>query len=785
MKRIQIFILTLLVFLFGLLAISCNKTIAFDYNIDFIVDGEVIATVGTDGDKISMPKNPTKENYTFDGWYWDENEWNEKFTLNSILDQPLEEENHYKVYAKWKGDSYIIEYEYDGLTTETVYLGEEFTLTVPVKAKHTFLGWYYLVDDEEIQLTDEDGESLKKWELKNDLSVFPKWEEKIITVKVYFFDYYNLNGAASSFSIISGAPYGNLPTPSRENYEFLGWYTSDGIQVTASTVCTVEESYTKLYAKWRGAPCSITFDYDGGEGTITEKTVRYGEPYGELPVGIKKGYTFLGWTVSETDVFTLTSPIVLYAYWERVTVSVKFDYNGGYEEGSALTGKTLQCTYERTIENVPRPKKVGYNLIGWYTQKDGGEKVNTYESEFTEDTTVYAHWERIKYNITLKADGYEGTLPTLTAYYGEKIQDFPTEIKRDGYIARKWRLIPYVDIFYDAETVYNYQYDAELEAVWEEYYEDSADETVKYLSLSKTCKNAVYDFDTQLVCSLYANNQVEIASITSKQTVRILNFNTSVYAIDAFAGKMIVALKNEIQLYDLSTQELLTTISCNDEIYDVKIDKSSLIVLGATNLNFYSLTDYTTYATFINTTIGNLVVNRENGYVYVCCLGESGSGTQVSSYDIENGIFIKTISAWAVSYYADICRMGGAYLCLGHYRYDPITLEAIDCISHSVPDEYTLEDSSSLMSMYLLFETDEYAFVYAQRKIGKSFCNYIRVYDKKTKVYIKETPIVTLLERTNMSPAPYLDCFAFYNGEFFFHNSNYIGVMRVVAEQAE
>ncbi|MBQ9114024.1 MAG: InlB B-repeat-containing protein [Clostridia bacterium] len=783
MRKIKVLFLIVFTLLIGLFAVSCNKTVEFDYNIDFIVDGKVVATVGTDGDKISMPKNPMKEDYTFDGWYWDENEWNKEFTLNSLLDQPLEEENHYKVYAKWKGDPYTIQYEYDGLTTETVYLGEEFTLTVPVKAKHNFLGWYYLLGNEEVQLTDEDGKSIKEWEFKNNLSVFPKWEEKIITVKVYLSDYYNLNGAASSFSIISGEPYGELPTPSRKNYEFLGWYTSDGIQVTASTVCTVEKSYTWLYAKWIGAPCSITFDYDGGEGAITEKTVRYGEPYGELPAGFKKGYTFLGWTVKETDVFTFSSPTVLYAYWERVTVSVKFDYNGGYEEGSGLKEKMLQCTYERTIENIPSPKKVGYKLIGWYTQKDGGEKVNTYESEFTENTTVYAHWERISYNITLQADGYAGTLPTLTAYYGEKIQGFPTEIKRDGYIARKWRLIPYVDIFYDAETVYNQQYNAELEAVWEEYYEDSADGTVKYLSSSKTCKKAVYDFETQLVCLLYTDNQVEIASMATKQTVKALPFNTAICAMDAFAGKMIVALKNEIRLYNLSTQELLTTISCNDEIYDVKIDKSGFIVLSSTNLNFYSLIDYKIYQAFTNTMRGNLVVNREDGYVYVCALGESGSGTQVSSYEIASGTFVKTISAWSASYYADICRMGGAYLCLGHYRYNPITLEQIDSISHSVPDEYTREDSSLLMSMYLIFETDDYAFVYAQRKIGESFCNYIRVYDKSVKGYVKETPMVTLLEKTNMSPSPYLDCFAFNNGEFFFHNGNHIGVMRITVAE--
>lgn len=97
MKKIKFLILTLLTCLLSLFAVACNQTIEFDYNIDFVVDGEVVATIGTDGDKIAMPKNPTKENYTFDGWYWDEGEWDDEFTLNSILDQSLQEENHYKV----------------------------------------------------------------------------------------------------------------------------------------------------------------------------------------------------------------------------------------------------------------------------------------------------------------------------------------------------------------------------------------------------------------------------------------------------------------------------------------------------------------------------------------------------------------------------------------------------------------------------------------------------------------------------------------------------------------
>ena len=77
---------------------SCGKDIEF--NVGFVVDGEIYQTVGTSGNEaISMPQNPTKEGYTFDGWYWDEGVWKKPFTANSLLDTPLSSDMN--VYAKW------------------------------------------------------------------------------------------------------------------------------------------------------------------------------------------------------------------------------------------------------------------------------------------------------------------------------------------------------------------------------------------------------------------------------------------------------------------------------------------------------------------------------------------------------------------------------------------------------------------------------------------------------------------------------------------------------------
>ncbi len=85
--------------LFLLIAlVGCNNVVEF--NVNFVVDGEVYSTVGTSGEEIiKIPTNPTKDGYTFGGWYWDEGSWTQPFTANSLLNAPLSSDM--SVYAKW------------------------------------------------------------------------------------------------------------------------------------------------------------------------------------------------------------------------------------------------------------------------------------------------------------------------------------------------------------------------------------------------------------------------------------------------------------------------------------------------------------------------------------------------------------------------------------------------------------------------------------------------------------------------------------------------------------
>ena len=99
MKRILIVIALLLVVL--ALFVACGSSVQFKLN--FIVDGEVYATIDTSGNEsIKLPENPTKEGEVFDGWYWDKDTWQKPFTANSLLDAPLSSDMN--IYAKWESD---------------------------------------------------------------------------------------------------------------------------------------------------------------------------------------------------------------------------------------------------------------------------------------------------------------------------------------------------------------------------------------------------------------------------------------------------------------------------------------------------------------------------------------------------------------------------------------------------------------------------------------------------------------------------------------------------------
>lgn len=206
----------------------------------------------------------------------------------------------------------------------------------------------------------------------------------------------------------------------------------------------------------QGGNCPDNPDYAWG------KLVNAGQTFGELPVPVRKGFSFDGWYTAPTagslvtpesilqlhNFNTVHSRCVLYAHWTPLEMDITFDANGGTADKNAKT-----VTYWETYEDLPGAQKSEdgltvfalleanadtgnlskpiYEFEGWYTAQDGGEQVSSDDLvEITQDCTLYAHWteHRIAFQNAVIVDDaiiYEITsrdllqeVKIIAAFYG-------------------------------------------------------------------------------------------------------------------------------------------------------------------------------------------------------------------------------------------------------------------------------------------------------------------------------------------------------------------------------
>ena len=184
----------------------------------------------------------------------------------------------------------------------------------------------------------------------------------------------------------------------------------------------------------------MTFNANGGSVSTTSTTTKDGK-LESLPTPTRGGYDFLGWYTEKdggekvtTDTF-FTENSTIYAHWQKQAAqeyTVTFDANGGSVNPSSATTK------DGKLESLPTPTRGGYDFLGWYTEKDGGEKVIT-DTVFTKDTTIYAHWQKQaaqEYTVTFNANGGSVSTTSTTTKDG-KLESLPTPT-RGGYDFLGW-----------------------------------------------------------------------------------------------------------------------------------------------------------------------------------------------------------------------------------------------------------------------------------------------------------------------------------------------------------
>ena len=190
--------------------------------------------------------NPTRTGYDFTGWYTSVNGETKVVSSSKVSNT-----NSHTLYAQWTPKRYTISYQANGGvaagTSKIVTYGSAYgTLPIPTRSGYTFTGWYTAASGGS-RITES-----TTVRSTNSHTLYAQW-----TPKRYTITYQASGGVAAGTSkiVTYGAAYGTLPTPTRTDYIFTGWYTSKngGTRVTAATIMKQAENHS-LYAHWKAAP---------------------------------------------------------------------------------------------------------------------------------------------------------------------------------------------------------------------------------------------------------------------------------------------------------------------------------------------------------------------------------------------------------------------------------------------------------------------------------------------------------------------------------------------------
>ena len=275
MKKILISIFAFaLIFVMALGITSCGKV---EFQVDFVVDGEVYSSLSTNGaETIKMPSDPEKDGYIFDGWYWDKDTWKKPFTANSLLDAPLSD--NLSVYAKWTTAESLTGTQVEISTFEKT--GEnEYSLTVPNATTTISLEPLVSIN------------SRSSWVLTTDV-------------------YGNQTIASKTATLTAG-----------DNFYYV--------------LVTAEDGSTQLYTlKIRRKPMySVSFDSAGGLNVNTQQIEEGG--LATEPQTSREGYDFSSWNFDFTTPITESKTIM--ASWTPKRYTVTYDAAGApAEEATTL-----------------------------------------------------------------------------------------------------------------------------------------------------------------------------------------------------------------------------------------------------------------------------------------------------------------------------------------------------------------------------------------------------------------------------------------------------------------
>ena len=387
---------------------------------------------------------PTRSGYTFKGWATSSGSSTVSYNPGGsyTFSRTYSQTASVTLYAVWEKSTFDVtltvnfirnygtydvplEISGTGLTTKTIYEdgtatftyetdGSASSITVSVREKSPAPNYFYV------------GTSSTPTNLSSYSFTWSRNSDK--TVNIYteqrYTITYNGNGSTSGSTSPTYYRYNSWPTIasngfSRTGYTFAGWSTSS----TGSSVdyrpgnSYTQNGYPTLYAVWTRITYTITYNSNGGSGTMSSTTKYYGTSVTlRANTFTRTGYHFAGWALSSTgsvvyddqDTYSTNASDTLYAKWTANTYYVNFNSNGG---SGTMTRQTFTYgTYQNLKSNTFT--RTGYTFTGWNRNSAGtstsysnGQSVRNLTSTNRGSVTLYAQW---KINVEAKYDSAGG-----------------------------------------------------------------------------------------------------------------------------------------------------------------------------------------------------------------------------------------------------------------------------------------------------------------------------------------------------------------------------------------
>lgn len=414
---------------------------------------------------------PTRTGYDFLGWATTQTAT--KATYNP--GQNITENKDLTLYAVWQKQTYQITYDANGGTgapaTQTKTYGTSIYLssTKPTRTGYTFLGW-----GTSKTATTVSYNSGVSYSQNAALSLYAVWQELTYTIS------FNMNGG-------SGGPSAQtkyysksltLPTtvPTKTGYDFKGWSTSSYGSVNYNPGGSfATNANTTLYAVWAAKTYKITYNVNGGSGSIAAQTKTHGSNiYLTSTKPARTGYVFQGWGTSASattvsyssgSLYSANADITLYAVWKAETYTVTYNANGG---SGAPSAQTKTHGVNLTLSGT-KPTRSNYDFLGWSTSSSATTASYSSGGTFTvnANTTLYAVWKIKSYTITYNANGGSGAPSAQSKNHGASVTLSTAKPARTGYDFSGWSAnSSAASASYSAGSVYSANADITLYAVW-------------------------------------------------------------------------------------------------------------------------------------------------------------------------------------------------------------------------------------------------------------------------------------------------------------------------------